>query len=284
MLNKLLSIAAGVIVIGVFAAAGGLYRAHRESEQMIADRIVSATPVTIDLRPSAYADLPDPVRRYFDFAFNGQESITLRGVEWEQSGDFLLPVVGPFSADGRQVSHPIQPVYAFIGWFWRYGLPLIESRDAYFVGSHDMRAKLFGWMKVMQTDYENESQINSLHSYLLLRYYGQAPLMPWALLPNDFAAWEPNDDQSAYLTITLDDLAGRYLVSFGARGEILSMNGDRLLVEGNELMQREEGTKSNYAEINGFMVPTHLEYSWYNEDDALISHFDSRITLLRLLP
>ena len=66
------------------------------------------------------------------------------------------------------------------GTFWRFGLPLIESRDAFIGAEHDMRAKLLGWLKVMHTDYADRKDVASLHSYLLLRYFGQAPLMPWA--------------------------------------------------------------------------------------------------------
>lgn len=283
MLLKIL-IAFGCLLLctGLFAGIG-LYRAHTENVNIINTRVLTDGPVTIDLSPDAYADLPTPVRRYFDFAFNGQTSVTLHGVEWNQRGDFMLPVVGQFLADGRQVSHPDRPVYAFTGWFWRYGLPLIESRDAFFVGGHDMRAKLLGWMTVMHTDYQSSDQVNSLYSYLLLRYYGQAPLMPWALLPNDFVVWEENDNTSARLRITQGNLEGSYLVSFGPDGEIVSMNGDRLLLEGNETMQREVGLKSEYREIGGFMVPTRLEYRWYDATDSLISHFQSEISDLRVL-
>lgn len=274
----------GCLVLSMCLFAGfGLYRAHSENSRIIDARVLAEDSITIDLSPDVYTDLPAPVRRYFDFAFNGQTSVTTRGVEWDQDGNFMLPVVGSFQADGRQVSHPNRPIYAFTGWFWRYGLPLIESRDAFFVDEHDMRAKLMGWMAVMHTDYQSSEQINSLYSYLVLRFYGQAPLMPWALLPNDFVAWEGNDESSSRLRITHGDLKGSYLVTFGPDGKIVSMDGDRLLMEGNETMQREVGLKSEYREIGGFMVPTRLEYRWYDETDALISHFQSEISDLRVI-
>lgn len=146
-----------------------------------------------------------------------------------------------------------------------------------------MRAKLLGWRTVMHTNYDAPKQLASLYSYLVLRYYGQAPLMPWALLPNNFVAWDENDASSACLRISHADLAGRYLFCFGADGEIVSMDGDRLLMEGNAAMRREVGKKSDYAEINGFMVPTRMDDRWYDRNDRLISHFASRITNLRTL-
>ena len=285
MALKLLTLICFVsLSVGALAALG-FYRAKLENARIIGDHILGGQPVVaLDLRPQVYADLPAPVQRYFDFAFNGQTSITLRSVEWDQTGDFMLPVVGQFYADGHQINRPNTPVYAFTGWFWRFGLPLIESRDAFLLDSHDMRAKLLGWKTVMHTDYTDATEVNSLHSYLVLRYYGQAPLMPWALLPNEFVAWEANDDASAYLHLTVDGLAGRYLVHFGDRGEITSMKGDRLLMEGNGAMQREVGLKTDYQEINGFMVPTRLEYRWFDEDEVLISRFNSQISDMRVNP
>jgi hypothetical protein len=283
MILKTLAILAVLsLVIALFAAIG-LYKAYRENTDLIEGGILTDAPITIDLSPEVYADLPDPVRRYFDYAFSGQTSITLRGVDWDQSGDFMLPVVGQFRAEGRQVSRPNTPVYAFTGWFWRFGLPLIESRDAFFVDHHNMRAKLLGWKTVMHTDYTDPAQIKSLHSYLILRYYGQATLMPWALLPNEYVTWDEHDADTAYLTITHGDLEGRYIVRFAPNGAITVMEGDRLLMEGNGTLQREVGQKSNYQTVNGFMVPTHLDYRWFDKDDELISRFKSRISNLKIL-
>lgn len=259
----------------------GLSRAQRENLYLVQQRVLQgAQPCTIDLRPAVYRDLPDPVRRYFDFAFNGREQVLVDWVEWSESGDFLLPV-GRFQTQGRQTNRASDPVYAWTGTFRRWGLPLIESRDAFLPDGHDMRAKLLGWLKVMHTDYVDAGEIASLHSYLVLRYYGQAPLMPWALLPNAHVRWLPNDDTSAYLEVTRDALAGRYRVEFGADGRIDSMQTDRLLMEGNGTMQRESGRKLHYQEVNGFRVPTAMDYRWTAQDGSLISHYAFRVHSLR---
>lgn len=178
---------AGVVIVG--CAAFVMWSSHRTEADIagFAARVAeigSAHPAP-DVDPARIANLPAPVQRYFDYAFNGQTEVTLRGVRWREEGDFLLPV-GEFRAHGGQVSRPDMPVYIWSGTFHRFGLPIIESRDAYLDGGHNMRAKLFGWITAMHTDYEQPEQIASLHSYLTLRYYGQAPLMPWALLPNGY--------------------------------------------------------------------------------------------------
>lgn len=270
----------GLIALGI---SFGFFRTARENARLVNAEILGAVPVvTIDLGPETYADLPVPVRRYFDFAFNGQTEVSLRATRWREEGDFLLPV-GEFRARGRQINRPVDPIYAWTGTFHRLGLPIIESRDAYLGDRHDMRAKLFGWIKVMKTDYDRPEQIASLHSYLTLRYFGQAPLMPWALLPNEYVKWEPRDDRSALLRITRAGLDGAYIVHFGEDGRIAEMATERLLMEGNWIMQKEHGRKLDYREIGGFMVPTRMEYRWTLEDGTLSSHYSFAVHDLELV-
>jgi len=149
-----------IVLATVIFCAIGLARSHYKNEKIIEQRIYGGLKSqTIDLNPEVYSDLPDPVQKYFAFAFNGQKKVTLKAIEWRQNGKFQLPEVGEFYAKGKQVNRPNEPVYAFLGIFWRFGVPLMESRDAFFLDAHDMRAKLFGWFKVMHTDYEKKDEI-----------------------------------------------------------------------------------------------------------------------------
>jgi hypothetical protein len=272
-----------VVLLALLALwSAGLAIAALERDAFVRRHVLgAATARTIDLRPSVYADLPDPVRRYFDHAFNGRTEVVARMVEWWEEGTFLLPI-GRFHVHGRQASRPADPVYAWTGVFARFGLPLLESRDSFFLHGHDMRARLFGWFRVMHTDYDDPADRRSLHAYLVLRYFGQAPLMPWALLPNEHVAWRANDDRSAWLDITRVGLEGRYLVTFDASGGIARMETDRLLMEGNGTMQTEVGVKSDYRVVDGFRVPTRLDYRWYLADGALVGHYAFEVTRLMI--
>jgi hypothetical protein len=276
-------IIAVVLLLAIVVLALGMLRANAENKAIIAKHIVKPSQVrTFDLRPHVYAGLPAPVRRYFDYAFNGREEVKVDWTEWTESGNFLLPV-GRFRSSGWQVNRADEPIYAWTGKFAKAGIPLIESRDAFFLDKHNMRAKLFGWLKVMHTDYQDDAEIASLHSYLVLRYYGQSPLMPWAMLPNPYVKWVANDDTSAYLEVSIDGLASRYLVTFGTDGRIDSMATDRLLMEGNHTMQQEVGRKLDYENINGFMIPTRMDYRWTLEDGSLVSHYAFKVDSVKYL-
>jgi hypothetical protein len=282
-----MALTAAALLAGLAAAAAllwaaGLWMAERENRQLIADRVTQGASLRrIDLRAAVYADLPAPVRRYFDFAFNGRDHVDVDWVSWRETGDFLLPV-GRFTAHGRQTSRAIDPVYAWTGRFHRLGLPWIESRDAFFLDGHDMRAKLLGWFTVMHTDYDAAAQRASLYAYLVLRYYGQAPLMPWALLPSRHVRWLAIDEQSAHLEVTRPGLQARYRVRFGRDGRIDSMQTDRLLMEGNGQMQREFGAKLDYHEVHGFRVPRRMDYRWTSADGRVVSHYAFTVDDLRV--
>ncbi|MGB7990299.1 MAG: DUF6544 family protein, partial [Candidatus Methylophosphatis roskildensis] len=97
--------------------------------------------------------------------------------------------------------------------------------------------------------------------------------MPWTLLPNDYVSWQARDENSAWLALKDEQLAGRYLVTFEADGRISKMESDRLLLEGNDTYQREVGLKQDYAVVNGFNVPTRLDYTWTLEDGTVSSHY-----------
>lgn len=276
-----LSLAPLLLALAAICAAG-FALAWRERAAFVARHVVEPTATrTIDLRPGRYADLPPPVRRYFDYAFHGRQQVDVHWVEWRETGRFLLPV-GRFRVRGRQASRADAPVYAWSGHFLKGPLPVLESRDALSPAGHDMRAKLFGWIRVMRTDYDDPAELASLQSYLVLRYYGQAPLMPWALLPNRHVAWAARDASSAWLEITREGLAGRYLVTFAEDGAIRSMETDRLLMEGNRTMQREVGLKLDYGEVGGFRVPTRMDYRWYLADGSLNSRYAFEVTDLEI--
>lgn len=282
MMTRVVLVLTIVALLFAIAWYAGFYLADQERKAFLTRHVISPdAKAVIDLSPTRYANLPDPVRRYFDYAFNGQTSVKAHWVEWQERGDFLLPV-GQFTTRGQQASQARKPIYAWTGSFWRYGLPLLESRDAFHLDGHNMRAKLFGWITVMHTDYETPEEIDSLYSYLVLRYYGQAPVIPWALLPNDYVSWQAVNTTSARLVITHPGLRGNYLVTFAADGRIKQMAIEQFLLEGNHVMQREVGMKQNYQEVNGFRVPTQMDYRWYLEDGTLSSHYQFEIGDIQL--
>jgi hypothetical protein len=259
-------------VIGL-SSAGFLVSAvqHQQIVRSYIDEI--ARTESISLSPERYQDLPAPVRRYFRFAFAGRDSIPVASVHWQENGEFLLPV-GEFSIRASQDSRVDSPTYVWHGLYTTgFGLPIIDSRDAYMPGRHNMRAKLLGYRTVMQTDYRQHEDLDALHSYLALRYFGTALAFPWALLPGKYHRWEAHSNEQAWLVLDHERLEGRYLVTFGKDGRITQMETPVSMMHGNFSWLREVGRKLDYEQINGLMVPTRYDYRWYDEEGALDSHY-----------
>ncbi len=68
-------------------------------------------------------------------------------------------------------------------------------------------------------------------------------------------------------------LEAQDLVSFGADGRIERTETGRLLMAGNGTMQKEVRLKLDYREVNGFRIPSRMDYRWTLEDGSLVSHY-----------
>ena len=279
-MNTRLLIVAGSVLTGLLTlASAGFVISDVEHRGLVEEMVHRpAQPTTVSLDPSRYADLPAPVQRYFRYAFNGQERVRVETVHWRESGRFKLPV-GEFSITASQHSLGDRPNYVWRGVYRNdLGLPVLESRDAFSPERHSMRAKLMGYVTVMDTRYTDPQKLAELHSYLALRYYGTALAFPWALLPNDHIDWEPKSASQAWLVLDHGELQGRYRVTIDDRGRITRMETPDLMLHGNDSWLREVGDKGGYREVNGLMVPTELDYRWYTEAGDLESRYRMTMT------
>ena len=269
-----------VIILSAITVIGGAFMyAQYETSQFRANNIDNAPSTTVSLDLADYPEVPDPVAQYFEYTFNGQDSITVSSVNWREDGEFMLPV-GDYAINARQTSTAIKPVYLWQGVYSNtvVPVPMLDSRDGFLIDDHDMRARVLGLMKVMHSDYTEQADIDALHSYLMLRYYGTAVDFPWALLPNEYISWSAKDDTHAYLNIDYKNYKGSYLVSFNDQHQITKMETETTMLHGNFEELREVGEKLNYEEINGFMVPTRMQYYWYYADNLINSEYNFDIS------
>lgn len=271
-MKKIISIVIGIISIVILIIGVGMYHSYWENRQFEKEHIRVLEEKVISLDLSKYPELPTPVRRYFEYTFQDNKEVRLRNIQWEEKGQFRL-AVGEFTVAGRQFSQVDRPIYQWEGVFSKWGwLPLLESRDIFYFSNHNMRAKLLSWITVMDTQYDKEKR-EQLHGYLMLRYYGTAVKFPWALLPDQYKTWEPKDDHQAYLVLKGGKLKGRYLVTFNEQNQIISMETDETMLHGNNEWLREVGKKKDYRLVNGFYIPTRMEYEWYDEKEKLYNFY-----------
>lgn len=255
-----------VIFIVVFTAVGGIFVSCEEVAS-IEKELLQKEIKPIQLDDVKLQSLPKPVQRYATFVLGNQKNFPAAIIRWEEKGTFHLPKLGKFDMDSWQISRTDSPHYLWRGFMQKLGgLLTLESRDYFAITRHDMRAKFWGLKTIMRSDYKNPEELRSLHSYLLLRYYGSALDFPWVLFSDPNIHWESKDANHAWLIARMGEISGRYLVTFEEDGHISKMESPDYRLHGNGENLREIAEKSDYISYNGIKIPSHMKYTWLDQE------------------
>ncbi len=246
---------AGVLValIGIAATIGiGSFLTERDIRQF-QDQVEAiaqgarAPAATQD----AISSLPDPVQRYFAFAFpNGISQARL--VRLSSEGQFRRPQTESFNfTTSEQVIATNTPALMFSAT-----TPIIpgvwaRAYDFFADGEMEMKAKVLSTMTVVDERETPELNVISLRRWLL-----ESALYPHALLPGGPVTWEAIDGQTARAIVGADGLQSAMIVHFGATGEITHMVAE----EDGDLSTPYHGSgehvsRTDYRDIGGVMVP-----------------------------
>ncbi|WP_459191944.1 DUF6920 family protein [Halosimplex sp. J119] len=261
----LTGVAAGGAVTVAAAAATVALRRRRVSQRIgeYRSRVradgVAAADGSYD--PDDVADLPAPVRRYFENVLDaGHSHVT--GVRLEQAGDFRLGGAGaqwhPFTATQDYSVSP--PGYV---WDARIDLhPLAAARvlDAYVDGEGLLRADLLGGIPVATAGpdpWMNEAELQ--------RYLSETPWFPTALLPAAGVSWEPVDDRTARASIRDGVVTATVTFHFDERGYVTRVTADRYRQDEGALAPW-VGHYGAYEERSGMAIPTEAQVGWETED------------------
>jgi hypothetical protein len=211
--------------------------------------------------PDELAGLPAPVARYFNFALVPGQPL-MRRARLLQEGTF---------ARARDAWCPFTAVEDFScsppGFVWDARIrtaPLIDThvRDTYLGGEGAMHGKLAGLVTVV-----DQKGTPEMAESALLRYLGEAPWLPTALLPSAGVHWDPLDERSARATLTDAGVTVSMDVHFGSRGEITRVTAERHReVKGTPVLTPWEGRFSDYGRVEGMMVPLQGEAGWMLPD------------------
>ena len=82
------------------------------------------------------------------------------------------------------------------GFVWLGKVSLFSAKDVYIDGNGNLKVKLLSFMKIVDVKGKEVDQGE------LLRWLGEAPLFPTALLPSENLRWVPIDNDSAKVIFT----------------------------------------------------------------------------------
>lgn len=213
-------------------------------------------PVTTD----EYADLPTPVRRYFERVLP-DEARPIRSARIEQRGRFRL---GDADSSWKPLDATHYVTTGPPGFLWDATVelaPLVPVRvvDAYEDGSGSLAATL--WSTVSVVDAEQGAELDEGE---LQRYLAEGVWYPTALSPRGGVEWEPIHDRAARATLSHRGTTASLTFYFDDRGLVSRVVGDRprLVEDGTYEPTRWTGHWADYEERNGVTVPTTGEVSW----------------------
>lgn len=248
-------IAAGALTacVGVALTIGvGSFSTERDIRQF-QDRIqgLAQTAPAPMATQADLAALPEPVQRYFAFAF--PEGIKAkRLVRLSSEGQFRRPQTEEFSlTTAEQVIATNTPALMFSAT-----TPIIpgvwaRAYDFFANGEMEMKAKILSTLTVV-----DERETPSLNVISLRRWLLEAPLFPQSLLPGGPVTWQAIDDSKSRAIVSAEGLQSSMIVHFAPTGEITHMVAE----QDGDLNTPYHGsgehvTRTEYRKIDGVMIP-----------------------------
>jgi len=206
------------------------------------------------------ADLPAPVRRYFELALTDGQPI-IRAADAAMTGTFNMsldaPQWKPFTSQQRVVTH--RP-----GFVWNARIMLfagfpVRVHDAYVAGTGILTPSILGLFSMGNISGTGEPARGEL-----MRWFAECAWYPTALLPSQGIEWQTVDATSAQATMTDGPIRLTMLFRFGDDGLISSIHADArgALVAGQTVMMPWEGRFSDYRRQDGMLIPFYGEVAW----------------------
>jgi len=246
-----------VVCLLVLLGKGLWWRANDRFVRALLAQTKAPDPAAYDA--ACLADLPAPVRRYFQTVLRPGQPL-IRTLRLRQHGLFRLenkPQWKPFEA--AQLVTTVPPAF---NWNARIHLApgmTVHVRDAYQRGRGYLVAALWGLIRVAQAPDTAETAQGEL-----LRFLAESPWYPTALLPGPGLAWTAVDDHRATVRLTDGDVAVALEITFDSEGLIASVFSPTRprSVAGAAVPTPWRGTFSHYERRNDMLVPTRAEVAW----------------------
>ena len=192
--------------------------------------------------------LPEPVQRYFRYSLQENQPY-ISYVRLKHGGNFRL------KPDQKWMSIRGEEYFTAqkIGFVWFGKLPLFSVIDQYIDGRGSLVAKLLFLIKVADANGEKIDQGE------LLRWLGEAPWYPTALLPSEKLTWESVDNNSAKVILSNQGLSVQGIFYFNKEGQITKFTSKRYK---EDTLENWTGYYRDYKEVNGMQIPHDVEVMW----------------------
>lgn len=193
-------------------------------------------------------DLPSPVQKYFKVVLNeGQNYINCTRLK--HGGYFRLKS----NQKWIKISGEEYFTAKKIGFAWYAKICFFSVMDSYIEKRGRLTARLLSLITVVDSDGDKIDQGE------LLRWLGEAPLFPTALLPSHKLKWNSIDKYSSMVILSEGRNTVEGVFYFNEQGKITHFTTERY--KGNSL-EKWTGYYNNYRKVDGMLVPHSIEAVW----------------------
>lgn len=259
----------GVLAVVLWILAGRGRRREERSRARLRARLEAGAGRRPSAPASREADLPRPVRRYFEAVFDVEEAgdereARNRGgtVRIEQSGELR---VGGVDSPWHAFTATHHASVTTPGFVWEAVVSMapglsVRVRDSFVDGEGSERVTLFGAFPVATS-----ASCPELDEASLQRYLAEAVWYPAALAPENGVVWEPIDDHSARATLDCGETSASLVFHFSRDHLVERVHTSRRYrqVGGRFEPTRWTGLWGAYEEREGVRVPTSGEVVWH---------------------
>ena len=225
--------------------------------------------------PVMVADLPEPARRFFNFAIRpGTPLLTVAEID----------MGGAFSSGTRDNSNyqPMdarQILAAPAGFVWQCTMPGAMPVSGSETG-HWTRFRILGLIPVVRTGGDSDHARAAYGRYVAEAVFWT----PAALLPGPGVAWEALDQDTVRVTVTHNQLSQAVDVKVDAEGRPVAVHLMRWSDANPEKKYRLQpfgGYLSDFREVQGFRIPFNVEGGNMFGTDAYFAFFKAKVTAVR---
>lgn len=232
-----------------------------------------SNPVQYD--SSMVADLPEPARRFFNFAIApGTPLYTV--AEIEMGGQFSL---GSQEEPNYQNMRARQILAAPHGFVWCLNLPGIISVSGSDSGRWT-RFRILGLLPVARIGGDSDHTRSAYGRYVAEAVFWT----PAALLPRAGVSWEEVDKHTARVTITHGNLSQAVDVTVNAEGQpvkVFFMRWSNANPEKSYRLQPFGGILSDFRIVQGFKLPFRIEAGNMFGTDEYFPFFKAEVEVIR---
>ncbi|MBD3192866.1 MAG: hypothetical protein GF308_19660 [Candidatus Heimdallarchaeota archaeon] len=229
------------------------------------ERLFAASPNISDkvYNSKQVEGLPTPVKRYFQYSLQ-EDQPYISYVRLKHKGQFRQKQKWQ-AIKGQEYFTVEKP-----GFIWIGKVPFFKAKDKYYDGQGNLQIKLFSFIPIINTKGKEWNQGE------LLRWLGEAPWFPTALLPSEKLRWEPIDEESAKVILSDKNLTVEGTFYFNNLGQATQFKAKRYK-DGS--LEDWTGFYSDYRMVNGIRVPFYVEVVW-NLDSGDFSYAKFTVDLI----